>query len=438
MHSHSWRLLVAGHLHLDSQLRELSSASAQDDHHDIIRDATLDAFELLIESALEHSADLLLLTGSLCEKTPTLRACTVFRDGVETLLEEGIAVAWTPPDHREVELLRKINCLPAGLKILHKTAQSRSVQLDADRPGTDSPAIPNGSVENTVSHSGKTRFGTVCCELISERASRRSNETANSQTTYIGLTDQPIGHLPQKETVSDLADEKYQLIISGQSPRCRTIRHRNRLYHSPGVIQSLTNDITGLCSATLIEIDSQGEIELTPLPVSPVVREKIELGVSEETALDELLEQAERELLGLLSNHSYSPAKLMQLRWEVRGPHSFVIPFASADLQELLSPLQPLEEIFILHDVALIPQLTGVKIEGRDLQEKYLGEQFLQFLGNQNTSNKKNENGDALKKLESHSPMLKKVLAELNHSELCHRAAELGLLALQGELEQAG
>lgn len=431
MHSHSWRLLVTGHLHLDSQLRELSSA--EDDHHNIIRDATLRAFELLIDSALEHSVDLLLLTGSLCEKKPTLRACTMFRDGVEALLEEGIAVAWAPSNLKEVDLLRKINCLPAGLKLLCTTGQSRSVQLSAEPPAKSARAA-----ENDVLHSDKTRFGTVCCELISGQTGRESAKAPNSQITYIGLTDQPIGHLPQKETANDPLGEKYQLVISGQSPRCRTIRHRNRLYHSPGVIQSLTNDITGLCSATLIEIDSQGDIELTPVPVSPIVREKIEIGISEQTTLDELLELAERELLGLLSNHSYTPAELMQLKWEVRGPHPLVMQFASTDLHELLSPLQPLEEFFILHDVAQIPQLTGVKIETRDLQEKYLSEQFLQFLGNQNTSNKTDENGNLVKKLESQSPLVKEVLAELNNSELCHRAAELGLLALQGKLKQAG
>ncbi len=427
MHSHSWRLLATGHLHLDSQLRDLSTA--EDDQHEIIRDATLNAFELLIESALDHAVDLLLLTGSLCEKTPTLRACTMFRDGIETALEEGIAVSWTPANLKEVEQLRKINCLPAGLTILSSTGKQHRVRLEADsahsskKGATDSP---------------KTRFGTVCCELISGQSPHQSTAQSNAQTTYIGLTHESIGHLPQKDAGDNSVDEKYQLVISGQSQRCRTIRHQNRLYHSPGAIQTLTNEITGPCSATLIEIDSQGEIELTPVPTSIVVREQIELTISREMTLDELLEQAERELLGLLADHSYSPAQILHLSWEVRGPHPQVMQFSSLQLQEFLSPLQPLEDVSILHDVALIPQLTGERIESRDLHEKHLTEQFLQFLGDQNLQNRKKQNEVIIKERASQSLPVNKIMSQLTNNELCNRAAELGLFALQEKLKEAG
>ncbi len=431
MHSHSWRLLATGHLHLDSQLRELSTA--EDDQHEIIRDATLNAFELLIESALDHAVDLLLLTGSLCEKTPTLRACTMFRDGIETALEEGIAVSWVPTNLKEVEQLQKINCLPAGLTILNSNGKQQRIRLQADSAH---------SSKKKASDSQKTRFGTVCCELISDQSPRQktaqSTAQSNGQTTYIGLTHEPIGHLPQKDAGSNPQDEKYQLVISGQSQRCRTIRHQNRLYHSPGAIQTLTNEITGPCSATLIEIDSQGEIELTPVPTSIVVREQIELTISREMKLEELLEQAERELLGLLADHSYSPAQILHLSWEVRGPHPQVMQFSSEQLQEFLSPLQPLEDVVILHNVALIPQLTGVKIESRDLHEKHLAEQFLQFLGDQNSQNNKTKNEALVKKTGSQSLPINKIMAELTNNELCNRAAELGLLALQEKLKEAG
>ncbi len=412
MHSHSWRLLATGHLHLDSQLRDLPAAD--DDQHEIIRDATLTAFEQLIEAALERSVDLLLLTGALCNDKPTLRACTIFRDGIETALEEGIAVAWAATNSKEIEFLRKIDCLPAGLTILGNHGKQYSVRLE--------------------SGSSKTRFGTVCCELISHRASHQSTP----QTTYIGITDRSIGHLPQKEAGNRSDEEKYQLVISGQSQRCRTIRHQNRLYHSPGTTQTLTNEITGPCSATLIEIDSQGEIELTPIPTSIVVRKKIELTLSQEISLDELLEQAERELIRLLADHSYSPAQIMHLSWEVRGAHPLVMQFSSEQLQEFLSPLQPLEELTILHDVLLIPQLTGTVIQGHDLHEKHLDEQFLQFLGTQNSENFKKNIETATKKWKSQTLPLQKLRAQLSHNELCHRAAELGLLALHEKLKEAG
>jgi len=431
MHSHSWRLLATGHLHLDSQLRDLSTA--EDDQHEIIRDATLNAFELLIESALDHAVDLLLLTGSLCENTPTLRACTMFRDGIEAALEEGIAVSWTPTNLKEVEQLQKINCLPAGLSVLCSTGKQQRVRLEADSAH---------SSKKGATDSQKTRFGTVCCELISDQPPRQSTAQSTAQsnapTTYIGLTAQSIGHLPQKDAGDNSEEEKYQLVISGQSQRCRTIRHQNRLYHSPGAIQALTNEITGPCSATLIEIDSQGEIELTPVPTSIVVREQIELTISREMKLNELLEQAEQKLLGLLAAHSYSPAKILHLSWEVRGPHPQVMQFSSLQLQEFFSPLQPLEDISILHDVALIPQLTGLKIESRDLHEKHLAEQFLQFLGDQNLQNTKKQNEAIIKKRVSQSLPVNKIMSQLTNNELCNRAAELGLLALQEKLKEAG
>ena len=420
MHSHSWRLLATGHLHLDSQLQDLSVA--EDDQHEIIRDATLSAFKLMIESALEHSIDLLLLTGSLCTKPLTLRACTIFRDGIEAILEEGIKVTWAAVDYKEVGLLQKLNCLPADISILSTKGKQQRIELDA----AHFSALTTGST--------KTRFGTICCELISDQ----QTDEAAGETSYIGITDQAIGHLPQKNSTDRTEDEKYQLIISGEAQRCRTTRHQNRLYHSPGAIQALTKDITGPCSATLIEIDSQGEIELRPLPTSVVIRERIELSVPHKITLEELLEQAERELLERLAAYSYTPARLLHLSWEIRGPHPHVMQFSSLELQELLSPLQPLDELSILHEVNLAPQLTGEEIDGNKLHEKQLGEQFLQLLGDQNSPFSETNIEALQEKLGSKTVLIKELLTGLSNKEICNRAAELGLLALQERLREAG
>lgn len=435
MHSHSWRLLTAGHLHLDGILRDLPSA--QGDQLEIIRDATLCAFEQLVEVALEKSVDLLLLTGTVCTEAPGVRACTTFRDGIEALLEEGIAVAWSPVDLQEVETLRKLDCLPEGLTVLKTEGGQDRIEINTTR-------------KNSLPDSEKI-LGGVCCEIISPaQSSRQTKQNPNrldADTVCIGISRNAIGQLclMSSEQSHGLmsseqpsGDEHYSLIISGEAERQQTTRHRNTLYHAPGVLQALTDQIVGLCCATLIEIDSSGDIELHPVPTCAVFYERIAMVVQQEESLEELLERAELELLELLSDQPSGPAKLLQLCWEVRGPHPLLMQFSSQELLEFFSTLQPLEEMSILHEVVLAPQLTGEGTQDRNVQEDDVSEQFLRLLGEKNSNKAALNIKDLQQNLGSDSLPVDKLLEQMPHNKLCHRAAELGLLALQEKLLDAG
>lgn len=426
MPGHAWRLLVAGHLNLDDNLWEL--ALAGDEQHEIIRDATLSAFELMIEAAVETPVDLLLLTGTLCTEHLSLRACTTFRDGVELLLEEGIPVAWAPIDFQEVETLQKLDCLPAGISVLDAENGQHSIELDASQE---------------TSSGAETMLGTVYCELISATQIDVSQQQDSSDSSppglsHIGITHHAIGHLSASQDVVNTEDEKYQLIISGESQRRQTMRHQNTLYHSPGALQGLSSQVIGPGCATLIEIDSQDGIELYPIKTSVVLRQKIKLVVQQEESLEELLQRAEQELSELLDSDPPGPEQLLHLSWEVRGPHTVLLQFSSPELQEFISSLQPIKDVCIVHEVMFAALPTSENSEQSETDEEETSEQFLRLLAEQN-ANQTALNIETLQQsLGSNSLPAFKLLSEVPHNELCHRATEIGLLAMQDKLLEAG
>lgn len=426
MHGQIRRVLVAGHLWLDAPLQELSHT--HDDQHAIIRDATLTAFEYLFESALEQSVDALILHGVLFSSQPTLRACATFRDGIQALLEEGVEVLWAVQKPQERQLLEELQCLPRGLNLLTSKTQHKTLF---------------GGQEHATSD-----WGLVSCDLVDQQSFPLKDWAWTEEQTWlrIGLTQKAIGHLTSGAVLHDQQDRHFQVILSGQPERSHTTRSQHTIYHAPGCVQGLNAQRTGPCSATLLKIDEQGEVELLTLETSAVRREQLDLVVDAKSTEVDFFELAELEWLELNSQLKGSPVKLLQIHWQIRGSVEQVKSWSSGELLAQLGGLfnKTDRNVPVLHTVQLVPLMSGQVINSQEFLNEQLEEQFLQQLSGQLSG--LNQPGGVERVIEQLIPASaaerasfpwKTLITETQQKLVNDRAAEFGVRALQ-ETSRAG
>lgn len=423
MHGQFRRVLVAGHLALDAPLRQLPHA--RDDQHEIIRDATLSAFEFLVEAAIDQSVEALILQGNLLGEGNSLRACSTFRDGIETLLDAGVEVLWVVQKPQEQILLEELNCLPAGLKLLTQQHQ-HCLLLEA------------------AESSGRGDRSLISCDLIDQQSfpSQEWGWTEEQTLLRIGITGKPIGHLDHGSVLNTERDSYFQVILSGEPTRRHTARHHQTIYHASGCLQSLDATITGGCSATLLKIDPEGDIELIAIGTSQVQWESLELTIEPQETGAEWLERAELEFLELTSRLAESPARLVQLQWQIRGSIDQIQNLSSSELADEFATLFAATsgKVPVNHQVQLIPLFSGQVVHSQEFLDEHLEEQFLQHLGEeiQERSGHEQKSSKELTGILQDSkgrpslPITNLVTA-LNPRVINHRSAELGLHALRDQ-----
>ncbi|MCA8983481.1 MAG: hypothetical protein KDA76_06960 [Planctomycetaceae bacterium] len=421
MHGQDRRVLVAGHLRLDAPLRDLCHAQAK--HLETIRDATLSAFEFLVESAFEQAVDAVLLLGQLLDEHPTPRACSTFRDGIEALREEGIEVLWAAPSSAEPNLLKELNCLPPGVVLLND-------------------ANPQAAFLANRETRMESRREVVRCDLMDPHSlpSREWDGHETQTLLRIGITQRPIGHLAQGDSLGGEPDRQFQLVLSSSPDRTHTTRHQQTIYHAPGCLQGLDASLHGPCSATLLRIGPDGSVELLSLETSRVRREHIEFSCDASVDEPQLLEQAELELLELFSQVDSGPARLLHIHWNIRGTLDWSTDWSSEKIQETLANRLPHTPsgIPLLHSVQRIPLMSGQIVACGEFLEEHLAEQYLQQLGEQLASDTSQDLEQACRELflaherSTHLPW-QQLLAESSLRILAPRAGELGVRALQDQ-----
>ncbi len=426
MHGLERRVLVVGHLRLETPLRNLSPTVPEE--QEIIRDATLSAFEYLVEAAVEQSVDAVLLVGEVLGETPSPRACASFRDGLEIWLEAGMHVVWAARNPQEPRLLAALQCLPAGVQLLDP-GQPRRVLLE--------------SSENITTNSSPRAVQLECLWLDSalsreQRQNQNHRNSADMHSIRVGITQQAAGlqssEFPENSPlVADLS-----LLLFGGPERRQTERHGRCLKHAPGTIQGIDEQLQGACSATLLRVDAEGQIDPLTLETTQVRREQLELTCEPRESLESLLRRAEQELHDLLNEVHTGPCRLLQLEWLIRGQLERFRDWSSELLQtELAKRWQTSKQgVGLNHHVQFVPLMSGEVVTSETLTEEHLPEQFLQHLSEHFTRWDGQHEVDLLaphcRGKQGAAPVpWAGILAGLSPRAIGHRAGELGARALQ-------
>ena len=248
--SEAIRFLHAGPCWLDSAMTGVATTPAA--VRPRLEDASLVAFDRLVESAIDRRVDFVLLGGeTFCYADRSLRARLRIESGLARLAEAGIAT---------------VAC--AG------TIDPASGWLDLALP-EEVTILTDRDAEATLEIAGQTVTIARLAEAL--HPPRRC--------------DLAIGLIPAGSDLSDDLDETadFDYLGLGESQRSETELGRGWI-HDPGPLVPGSPDQTETCGATLVERDRGGRLRLTPLALSPVVCHEITLHIDADADIESLAE----------------------------------------------------------------------------------------------------------------------------------------------------
>ena len=304
----SFRCIHAARLLLDHQLRGLHSAIAGEiapDVRKIIQDATLLAFEQIIEQALAHDVHCVLVSGDCFDPADRgLRGPAALVRGIARLAEHDIPVI-LQADRSELW-----SSWPAGLRFppnTHRIGPGQAASVSIARAGKLLATI---AVDDAAQHSAK-------------------HLPAGRKGWHI--------HLPAFHPL-------------GTNAPAGTIHLPNECEPAQGLGP---NEI-GPHGCQLIEIDAKGELRQTFVPTAPVRWERFAIELSPQTHRDDLLQEMASRLE---QTRRQTCEKVWLFAWNVTG---------AGQLFERLENRSFRDEL--LADVADLDPVPGVRIHTHALR----------------------------------------------------------------------
>lgn len=346
----SFRFVHAARLLLDHQLRGTGAVS--DTIRPWIEDATLSAFDHVVEGCLKHQVDLLLLTGdTIAPGDNSVRGPGALIRGCERLAEQNILVVIAPGEGDPWD------AWPAGLRW-----PANVVRLMPDGPD-EVPVLRDGHVLAIVR--------------------RDWAASANDAPRLLKLgapQDEPflIGVFHPAGAVAGDADATGTLEVASETFRAprhvdycaigggsatRTITVGSRFAHDPGPTQAIGPIETGPRGCTLVTVDPSGKVRRKFLPTSTVRFEQLSLSVTPEHTRDDLL----LEMIGALDQlPRHESDRMWLVAWNVsaRGPCRELLEDGPAreSLLDSVSTEHGLPGVVVqTHEVRLRPQFSDYK-----------------------------------------------------------------------------
>ncbi|MDX5475154.1 MAG: DNA repair exonuclease [Bacillaceae bacterium] len=267
------RFIHAADLHLDSPFKGLHSLP-----HSIlqlIRQSTFQAFQTIIDQAIKHNIDFLLLAGDLFDgEKRSLFAQAKLREGFIRLKEKNISVYIIHGNHDPVQSDTKSFRYPDNVHIFSSTVEMK-------------PFIKNGlHLANIYGFSYPTKHVTTNMTSL-------YNKINSSVPFHIGMLhgnlDGNNDHDPYAPfTVNELLDKEFQYWALGHIHK-RQVIHEHPYIVYPGNIQGRHKKEQGEKGVYLVELQKSNNT-LTFIPTSNVIWETLHFDASSISSMDELLE----------------------------------------------------------------------------------------------------------------------------------------------------
>ncbi|MFM7055405.1 MAG: exonuclease SbcCD subunit D, partial [Planctomycetota bacterium] len=396
MKFHPQRFIHAANLRLDVPVSVISSEQLTEAQRTAFEDATLRAFDQVIESCVRHKVLCLLVSGNaFIEADRSLRARLAVLRGFTRLHEHRIRVFVLPGDSDPPEAWRAISDLPDNVTVCYSSSTEPAVletnghqvlaisasmwlghtddfgiqvistaadELQPFRIGVISQtrceerqrmqALAAATTDDALTRS-QTNPSTA--ELISRPADIQPQRTAatpsptaaqdspltpDERLSERGQTgeDRPVAFLPSTAFLN-FSDELLHdarlnyLALTGQLERT-TLWRDSGVVHSPGTPQprSRRETTSGCCS--LVSVSEAGEIRITALDTSCVDWHVIELEVETGVDLSTLLQIMKTRLLELRPG---TADQYWSVQWLLRGDLPDLEHLRRSDLNTMLA-----------------------------------------------------------------------------------------------------
>lgn len=287
----SLRFVHAGPLRLDAPLRGTGPLSSN--MRRLAVDATLIAWERVVDICLERSADFLLITGAVFDRPPTIRAVRAFIDGCAALAEFDVEVfAYDPALAPDVFHAFP---LPENVRILDRMTtadwtgpQRRPVQF-----------VPSGT-EPVGDTTGTDREPAAFRIAIGSESTDAETRAEDQSFDYVAVS----------------------VLTPPANPNGNA-----GVLHGPGAMQGLGRSEPGPHGVSLVELDLEGRVDITPVPTAPVRWESFAIPIDSAMGRQQLVERMQASLL---EHEASIGERLWIVHWQCTGDGPLLESLADA------------------------------------------------------------------------------------------------------------
>ena len=315
MSRHGFRFVHATNLRLDEPL--VGTGPLSGDNRDLAEQATILAWEGVVETCLAAEVDFLLLTGnSFDHRTESLRSRVALERGFEKLDAHHIDVFVVPGNLDPVSAWKRSVRLPSNVTLLSDDERQEPMAI-----------VRNGSVLATL-----VMIATPQTDEANWNGSGPAVLNEKSSTFHIGLLpagtpvrwdeegqpvalDQPGVSSSAASLAKTAIDRGIEFIACGEGIPF-TARVRSSFVHDPGPAQSLSKRVPGSCGCSVVDVAEDREIRIDDVAIAPIRWEDIPLQIERHTNWNDLVE---RMALMVMDRVADNDEQLWIMNWRIKG-----------------------------------------------------------------------------------------------------------------------
>ncbi len=234
------------------------------------------SWERIVEYAVIHSVDAILMAGDIVDQDNRYYEATgILQKGFETLGREGIEVFAVGGNHDyEVlpQLLRHHSNHHIHLLGAHGKWEVKTLSKNGHEIQIAGWSFPRGSVKDNPLSDFET--APISRQLFTIGLLHGDAEMAESNFAPVPL--------------NDLIKTNIQAWVLGHIHKQQILHRHDPLMFYPGSPQALSAKETGPHGITQLTVESDGQTEISHIPISPVRFEHIELDISHVTNKEDL------------------------------------------------------------------------------------------------------------------------------------------------------
>ena len=376
------RFVHAANIGLDTPVRttDVLPSRVVDD----FEQARLHSFERVLTACIDRQVQFLLLSGDVfIERERSLHSRIIIRDAIDRLAEHDIQVFVIPDHNSPGDAWRAIPQLPSNLTICDSWS---SEPIAVIRDGKVIATISNGrSFEDTDD------FG-IMVPTVAESPQRQVFRVGvfrpRLQRPDLPVPDlnEPLSDVLKPDSIPSVEQQCRQflnstqmdfVVLNGLEER-QTVEGDRGVAHCPGKTQSHGPRDRTEAGCTLVEVASDGAIEMARLPTETVRWHELPLVLNKMDREEDLLATLRNKLASLQPSSS---ERIWLLRWTIRGNGRFIDELHNDEtVQRVVNQIDDARETGRIQFVHTFKVVPGGEL---DLRRRPLAAEFVARLDEQ-------------------------------------------------------
>jgi len=360
-----FRFIHTADLHLDSPFKGLTHIPNH--HYKQMRNSTFFAFQQIIQYCLDYQVDFLLISGDVYDlQDHSLKAQVYFLNGLEKLNENGIQVYVVHGNHDAVDQLKSWLNWPENVHFF----SSDHVEVKSYRKQNKEVARIFGRSyptrafkENIVDQYKADKTADVFqIGLLHTNVDGNSEHDVYAPSSLKELLDSAmdywaLGHIHKKQLLS----KRYPTVVYPGNPQGRHMKE------------------TGIKSCVLVEVENKEVSNITWLPTSQIVWEKVAVNLEKAENLHEVLHLIQSELDQLRANIKVPSIVRVFLTGNTKLHHELSQGESLENIQMIVNDVYSKEDVWTWIESVVLATRSYAGIEEILQRDDFLAEFYRQL-----------------------------------------------------------